>query len=217
MNPTRVWTFLPRGLREPLALFLITGIIVLVGSYSGAYNLYRLFAFWPGDFLHGRVWQALTYPLLPGGLPYLIWNLFFFAVLAARLVRAFGRQQFWLFCFVATLGTAAVKLALTPVDQGPLIGIGGIVFAMFAAWHRLFSNEDVMLMSEWRMKMGPAILITAGLNIMFSLLSSCGFWNAVAILGGWATGWLYLAAQERWRMRGGAKQLPTERISRLEI
>jgi membrane associated rhomboid family serine protease len=115
------------------------------------------------------------------------------------------------------LGTAAVKLALTPFNQGPLIGLGGIVFGMFAAWHRLFSNEEVMLMSEWRMKMRTAILVSAGLIIMFDLFSPCGFWDAVAILGGWATGWLYLAAQERWRMRGGAKQLPTERISRLEI
>ena len=213
----RVWLFLPGGLREPLALFLITGVVALTGSYSHAFDLYAPLALWPTDFWRGRFWQVVTYPLLAAGPADLIFNAFLFAVLGTRLVQGLGQRQFWLFCFVAVAGTAVVKLALTPLDHRPLVGFGGIVFAMFAAWHRLFSNEEVMLMTVWRMRMRTAILIIAGLIIMFGLLSSCGLWNAVAVLCGGATGWLYLAAQERWRLRRGAQLSPSERISRLEL
>ena len=217
MNLARVWSFLPRGLREPLALFLGTGIIALAGNYSRAWNLYAPLALWPADFWSGRVWQAVTYALLPAGPADLIFNSFFFVMLGIRLVHGCGRRQFWLFCLVAVVGTAAVKLALTPLDHKPLVGFGGVVFAMFAAWHRLFANEEVMLMAVWRMKMRTAILSVAGLIIMFGMLRSCGFWNAVAVLGGGATGWLYLAAQEHWRLSRRAQPLPSARISRLEL
>lgn len=215
--PQRVWSYLPRGLREPLALLLIAGIVALVGSYSRAFDLYTPLALWPTEFWRGRVWQAVTYLFLPAGPADLIFNGFFFATLGTRLVQGWGRRQFWLFCLVAVVGTAVVKLTLTPLDHNPLVSFGGVVFAMFAAWCRLFANEEVMLMAVWRMRMRTAILIIAGLIIMFGLLSSCGFWNAVAVLGGGATGWLYLAAQERWRLRRRAQPLPSQRISRLEL
>jgi membrane associated rhomboid family serine protease len=213
----RISSFLPRGLREPLVLMLLAGVVALAGSYSGAFDLYAPLALWPVGFWHGRVWQAVTYPLLPAGPADLIFNGFLFAVLGGRLVQGFGRRQFWLFCLVAVVGSAVVKLALTALDHRPLVSFSSIVFAMFAAWCRLFANEEVMLMATWRMRMRTAILIIAGLIIMFGLLSSCGFWNAVAVLGGGATGWLYLAAQERWRLRRRARTLPSERISRLEL
>ena len=213
----RVWSFLPRGIREPLALLLIAGVLALAGSFSGAWNPYAPLALWPNEFWRGRVWQAVTYPLLPFGPADLIFNGFLFSVLGTRLVKDFGWRQFWLFCLVAVVGTAATKLALTPFNHGALVGIGGIVFAMFAAWCRLFANEEVMLMAAWRMRMRTAVLIIAGLSIMFALLSPCGFWNALAMLGGGATGWLYLAAQSRWLLRRCPQPLPSERIRRLEL
>jgi membrane associated rhomboid family serine protease len=196
---------------------LLAGVIALVGSYSGAFDLYAPLALWPRGFWHGRVWQAVTYPWLPAGPADLIFNGFLFAVLGGRLVQGWGPRQFWLYCLVGVLGSAVVKLAFTALDRGPLVSFSSVVFAMFAAWHRLFDNEEVMLMAAWRMRMRTVILIIAGLIIMFGLLTSCGFWNAVAILGGGVTGWLYLAAQEHWRLRRGARPVSSERISRLEL
>ena len=213
----RILTFLPRGVREPMGLLILTGTVGLAGSYSGKLDLYTTLALWPVDFWQGYVWQAMTYWLLPAGPADLIFNLFLFAVLGARLAPGMGRGQFWLYCLVGAIGTAAMKLAVTPFDHKPLVSFGGVVFALFAAWHRLFGNEEMMLMAVWRMRMRTAILIIAGLIIMFGLLSSCGFWNAAAVLGGGATGWLYLAAEERWRLRRRAQPLPSERISRLEL
>lgn len=213
----RVWSFLPRGVREPLALLLVAGVVALAGGYSGAFDLYAPLALWPGEFWRGRVWQALTYPLLPFGPVDLIFNSFLFAVLGTRLVREWGRRQFGLFCLVAIAGTAAAKIALTPFNRGALVGVGGIIFGMFAAWYRLFANEEVMLMGAWRMSMRTAIMIFAGMSVIFGMLSPCGFWNALAVLGGAATGWLYLEAQSRWLMRRPAQQLSSERIRRLEL
>ena len=214
----RIWSFLPRGIREPLALLVITGVVALAGSYSRSFDLYAPLALWPSELWHGRVWQVVTYPWLPGGPVNLIFNGFLFAMLGARLAQVWGRRQFWLFCFVAIVGTAVTKLALTPLNRGALVSIGGVIFAMFAAWHRLFPNEEVILMAVWRMRMRTAILIIAGLTIIMSgLFCPCGFWNALAALGGGATGWLYLAAQERWLLRRPAQQVASERISRLEL
>ncbi len=216
--PNRLWSFLPRGVREPLALVVVAGLVALAGAYSRAFNLYRPLALWPGDFWRGFVWQPATYALLPVGAADLIFNGFFFAMLGARLVQIWSRRQFWWFCFAAVLGAAVVKLALTPLNRAPLAGIGGVIFAMLAAWYRLFAHEEVMLMTVWRMRMRTAVLIIGGLNIIFGLLSPCGFWNALAILvGGSATGWLYLTAQSRWAMGRRAWALPEERISRLEL
>jgi len=213
----RIWSFLPRGIREPLAILLAVGVLGLVGSYTGAWDLYGPLALWPTQFWRGRVWQMVSYALLPFGPADLIFNALFFAVLGTRLVQGFRRRGFWLFCFVAMIGTAVVKLALTPFNRGVFVGIGGVVFAMFAAWYYLFSNEEVMLMGVWRMRMRTAILIIAGLIIMFGLFSPCGFWNALAILGGGATGWLYLALRTRWILQRPAQPLASERIRRLEL
>jgi membrane associated rhomboid family serine protease len=213
----RVWSFLPCGIREPLALLLTGGLVALAGSFSGAWNLYGPLALWPAEFWRGRVWQAVTYPLLPFGPADLIFNGFLFAVLGTRLMQELGWRQFGLFCLVAIVGTAAVKLALTPFNHAALVGIGGVIYAMFAAWCRLFSNEDVMLMGVWRMSMRTAMMIIAGMSMIFGLLSPCGFWNQLAMLGGGATGWLYLAGQSRWLLRRGPQPLASERIRRLEL
>jgi membrane associated rhomboid family serine protease len=168
-------------------------------------------------FWRGRFWQALTYPLLPFGPVDLIFNGFLFVVLGTRLRQELGRRQFALLCLAAIIGTAAVKLALTPFNQAALVGIGGVIYAMFAAWYRLYPNEEVMLMSAWRMSMRTAIAIFAGLSILFGLLSPCGFWNQLAMLGGGATGWLFLAAQTRWFLQRSPQTVPSERMQRLEL
>lgn len=218
MNLARcVWSFLPRGVRGPLALLLGAGAIALAGNFLGAFNIYASLALWPRDFWRGHVWQAATYPLLPFGPADLIFNGFLFAILGTRLVQVWGRWQFWRFCLVGALGAAVVKLALSPLNRGGLVGIGGVIYAMLAAWYRLFANEDVCLMAVCQTRMKTAILVIAALNIIFGLLSPCGFWNALAILGGGATGWLYLAAQSRRVLRQTARQLPSERIRRLEL
>jgi membrane associated rhomboid family serine protease len=219
MNPTnRLGSFLPPGVREPLAATLVTGIVARAGADLRVFNLYPPFALWPGAFWRGSVWQAATYAWLPLGPADWIFNGFFFAMLGTRLVQVWGRRPFWWFCFAAVLGTAMVKLALTPLNRAPLAGIGGVIFAMLAAWYRLFAHEEVMLMTAWRMRMRAAVLTIGGLNIVFGLLSPCGFWNALAILiGGSATGWLYLTAQSRRAMSRRARRLPEERISRLEL
>jgi membrane associated rhomboid family serine protease len=213
----RVWHYLPVGVRGPVALLILAGIVALAGAYSGRFDLYGPLALWPFEFWRGQIWRAITYAWLPAGPADLIFNGFLVAILGTRLVAGLGRREFWMFCLVGMLGTAIAKLALSPLNRGPLVGMAGVVFAMFAAWYRLFPTEEVMLMATWRMSMRTAILIVAGLIIMFGLLSSCGFWNSVAILLGGATGWLYLAAQSWWRLRHGPRVLPSERIRRLEL
>ncbi|HVM60265.1 MAG TPA: rhomboid family intramembrane serine protease [Verrucomicrobiae bacterium] len=214
---SRAWGHLPAGVRGLVALVVLTGGVSLAGAYSRTFDLYGPLALWPGEFWRGRVWQAVTYAWLPGGPADLIFYGFLLAILGTRLEMGLGRREFWLFCLVGLVGTAIARLALTPLSSAPLVGMGGVVFAMFAAWYRLFPNEEVMLMATWRMSMRSAILIVAGLIIMFGLLSRCGFWNAVATLGGGGIGWLYLAAQSAWRSRRGPRVLPSERIRRLEL
>jgi membrane associated rhomboid family serine protease len=213
----RIWSLLPWGVREPLAVLLVVGVIALVGRISGKFDSYALLALWPTEFWRGHVWQAVTYPLVPFGLADLLVNGFFFAMLGARLVQTWGRWPFWRFCYVAALGTAAVKLMLSPLNGGGLVGISGIIYAMLAAWYRIFANEEVCLMGMGQMRMKTAVFIIGALNIVFSLLCPCGFWNALATLGGALTGWLYLAAQSRWALRQVAQPLPSQRISRLEL
>jgi membrane associated rhomboid family serine protease len=213
----RIWSFLPWGVREPLAVSLVMGVIALAGSLTHTFDLYGTLVLWPAEFWRGRIWQVATYPLLPFGLADLLVNGFFFAMLGRRLVQVWGRWPFWRFCFVAVLGTAAVKLMLSPFNGGGLVGISGIVYAMLAAWYRLFANEEVCFMGVGQMRMKAAVLIIGGLNIIFGLLCPCGFWNALATLGGAVTGWLYLAAQSHWALRQDAQTMPSQRISRLEL
>jgi len=213
----RIWSFLPRGVRGPLAVSLIMGVIALVGRTSGTFDSYASLALWPTEFWRGRIWQAVTYPLLPFGLADLLVNGFFFAMLGTRLVQVWGRWPFWRFCFVAVLGTAVVKLMLTPLNRGGLVGISGVIYAMLAAWYRLFANEEVCFMGVGQVRMKTAVFIIGASNIIFNLLCPCGFWNALATLGGAVTGWLYLAAQSHWALRQDAQTLPSQRISRLEL
>ncbi len=228
MNSKRAWSSISLGLREPLIIFIITGIIALIGHYSKWYNVYDYLALWPPAVLQGHLWQLVTYAFVPGGPADLIFNLFLFALLGTRLVRGFGRGQFWLYCLIGALATALIKMAFSFVLLGltvvgvkvpmtGMVGLSGVIFAQFAAWFHLFGNEEVMMMAVWRMRMRTAILITAGLIIMFSLCTWLTFLDGLAILGGGATGWLYLVAREQMRMRQPAQTVPTDRISRLEV
>jgi len=213
----RIWLFLPRGVRGPLGMSLMVGVAALVGSYSRAFNLYTPLALWPGDVWRGRICEVVTYPLLPFGPADLIVNGFFFAMLGIRLVQVWGRWPFWRFCLIAALGSAVVKLMLSPFNQGGLVGISGIIYGMLVAWYRLFANEEVCLWGWGQMRMKTAVFIIGALNAVCGLLCPCGFWNELAALGGAVSGWLYLAARSRWALRQDAQPLPSQRISRLEL
>src|SRR5262249_25327984 len=121
MKTNRIWSFLPSGVREPLAIFLIVGIAAIVGSFTGKLDLYTPFALWPDDVWYGRVWQMVTYVLLPGSPANLIFYGFLFVVLGTRLVQVLGTGRFWLFCLVGALGTAITKLALARLNSGGII------------------------------------------------------------------------------------------------
>jgi membrane associated rhomboid family serine protease len=188
----------------------------LIGNATGSFNLYRWLALAPPRFWSGEVWTVATYFLLPGGWADLLLNGFFIAWLGGMIERGMRRGDFLLYCLITVLGTGLAKVLLTPASPFMLVGTGGVVFGLIAAiWH-LLGHERVMFLGIGEMSIRTAMWIIGGLNIVIAL--PCAGWvNTLIMLSGAVAGWIYLVLRSRIPGGGTARQVPDERVRKLEL
>lgn len=183
-----------------LAAYFALAIAGLVLSQQALLSLSLHLTFIPSYFLHGWLWQPLTYSLFhPTGA---IWGTLA-ELLSIWFIAGFlegYRPSSWVMSlYVASvLGTAITAAAIYdaadkfghPMDQVPIYGCMGGVFGLLVAIGVLYGETEFMMMFIINIKAKYMAMIYA--LIAFAMIFSANKLYAFAQLGGGLSGLLFL-------------------------
>jgi membrane associated rhomboid family serine protease len=168
-------------------------------------DLVATFGFLPGAFVHGALWQPLTYSLIHPGLLGTVFELLSLWFMAGFLETQ-GHGASWVtgIFAVSVLGTAAAGLAIFAasgtlgysVGTYPLFGCFGGIFGLLAAIGLLYGDVQFMLFPL------PIGIKARYLVIIYALISIAMLFGqermyAFAELGGALTGLLWVRLAPR--------------------
>jgi membrane associated rhomboid family serine protease len=196
-----------RGATRRLVLVNLVAYFVLylasIAAPEPTGHLTRTLVLAPSDFLHGAIWQPLTYSLVHFGLFGVLLELLSLWFLAGFLEPFHGDR--WVTGLFATsiLGTAAGAVVLYfgaaafghPIEQVPLSGCFGAIFGMLVAIGYLYGDVQFLLLFVIGIK-ARYLAIIYGL-ICFAMLFGQQQMYAFAQLGGALAGLIYVRAAPR--------------------
>lgn len=160
-------------------------------------------AFIPGDFIHGALWQPLTYSLVHFGMIGTLFELLSLWFLAGFL-EGFHNSSWVIWLYVASvLGTAVAALAIYAVSSTfgasllpiPLYGCFGGVFGLLAAIGVLYGDTEFLMMFIIGIKAKYLVIIYA--LIAVAMMFGEQRMYAFAQLGGAVAGLLFVKAAPR--------------------
>jgi len=128
-------------------------LIVMVGFREQGAGLAYSLSFTPGAFLHGALWQPLTFSFVHTGILNTLFELLSLWFIAGFLESAHNSNWVMGLYAVSVLGTAAAALALYAVSGtfnyslsvSPLYGCFGGIFGLLAAIGLLHGDAQFML------------------------------------------------------------------------
>lgn len=173
--------------------FLIAQLL----SADTALRVFGLLAFDPAGFLHGYLWQPLTYSFVHAGLLGTLFELLSLWFLAGFLEQMHSSSWINGLYAVSVLGTAAAALVIYAL-RGPLayavapvvmFGCFGGIFGLLVAIGTLYGDTEFLLFFTIGIK-ARYMAIIYGL-IAIAMLFSQQRMYAFAQLGGALAGWLY--------------------------
>src|ERR1700690_4298689 len=110
------------GVRALLLVLTISYLVAVAGVFSHAYNLYAPLALSGPEFWKGKVWQIVTYSLLPAGLFDFLFNWIMVLFLGACLEKLWSRRQLWAYCLIPAIGAAVAKVLIEPSSPRLMVG-----------------------------------------------------------------------------------------------
>lgn len=186
-----------------LAAYFVVLLLGFVSSGLLEWLLDRT-VFLPQTFLHGWLWQPLTYSLVHTGIVGTLLELLSLWFLAGFLEPQHGDSWVMGLYGASVLGTAAASLAIyaaglalhSTVAATPLYGCFGGIFGLLIAIGVLYGDTEFMLFPL------PISIKARYLAVIYGLVSLAMLFGeqkmyAFAQLGGAAAGWLYLRAMQR--------------------
>lgn len=137
-------------------LLWINGILWFVFAIAFAARigplatLFRWLSLTPEIFLHGALWQPLTYMFLhdPGGLWHVGLNLFALWMFGGTLARDWGSERFLHFYLICGAGAGLVDVAVrlfTGTAAVPTIGASGAVLAVVTAFAVKYPQTPILI------------------------------------------------------------------------
>ena len=181
-------------------------VLTLAGFTSGGvYNwLFAHFTLWPQAFLHGWIWQPLTYSLVQIGILSTLLGLLSLWFLAGFLQNFHSSSWVMSLYIVSVLGTAVAAIAIYLCSQAlgfslgqvPLYGSFGGNFGLLAAIGVLYGDTQFMLFPL------PIGIKARYLAIIYALIAIASMFGAqsfyaFAQLGGALAGFLYVRMAPR--------------------
>ncbi len=184
-----------------VAYFALIVLGAVMPALAG--SLVNLLAFSPAAFLHGALWQPLTYSLVHFGLMGTLFELLSLWFLAGFLEAMHADSWVMGLYGASVLGTAAAGallygasvafgLSVIPV---PLYGCFGGIFGLLVAIGVLYGETEFLLFFTIGIK-ARYMAIIYGL-VATAMLFSTQRMYAFAQLGGALAGWLYLRTASR--------------------
>ena len=207
---------LPLGARVLVLLYALGFPLSLVGHYTNTFELYDWFALWPALVRKGEVWGALTYAFLPAGVIDWAVSLFWLATLVSVVARTWSGRELWTYCLLGALASALVIIAVNPSVNGGVVGNGGMIFALLAAWYLLYGHERILLLGIGEMSVRQAAILVAVVDVAISFFC-LGWLVTLAMMSGGVAGWLYLMLRGKQVLKRRSQVVGSERIARLEL
>ena len=97
-------------------------------------------------FLHGWIWQFVTYQFLHGGVLHILFNMMCLYMLGPELERVVGSARFLTLYLVSGIVGGAGWLAIQYPNMGNCIGASGAVFGVMAAFATMFPRLPLTVM-----------------------------------------------------------------------
>jgi membrane associated rhomboid family serine protease len=224
-----------RGATRRLVLWNLAAYFALALAQmvvpATAVQLALSFAFVPGAFLHGALWQPLTYSLVHPVLLNTLFELLSLWFLAGFLEST--RSASWVtgLYAISVLGTAAAAAAIYACSRPlsfslaeiPITGCIGGIFGLLVAIGTLAGDVEFLLFFTIGIKARYMVAIYALISI--AMLFGQQKMYAFAQLGGALAGWLYIrmaprhgfsfVLSERWySLRNGYYRWKRRRVAR---
>ena len=207
-----------RGVTRSLVLLNLFAYFALVlaqlTTQEHGSQLAEALKFLPGAFLHGWVWQPLTYSFVHPGLVGTLFELLSLWFLAGFLENL--HRPGWIagLYAVSVLGTAAAAVVIyvaSPtlgysLTQTSLYGCGGGIFGLLVAIGVLYGDMEFLLFFTIGIKAKYLVAVYALISI--AMLFGEQRMYAFAQLGGGLAGWLYI----RMAPRRGVSFVVSERV-----
>lgn len=207
---------LPRGSFLLVVLYAVGYLFALAGHYTHTFELYDWLMLSPAVTWKGEIWRVFTYAFLPNGVVDWAVSLFWLATLVAVLGRNWSAIELWIYCLLATVAGALVVALVKPGMRLGIVGNGAMIFALLAAWYRLYGRERLILLGFGELSVRQAAVLIAGLEVLISLFC-LGWFVTLAMMGGGVIGWLYLVLRGKHALNRRSQVLDSQRIARLEL
>ena len=163
----------------------------------------------------GQVWRVVSYAFLPNSLLDWILSVFWLATLVSVLGRNFSARGFWAYSLLGALASALFVLLLRPKWPIPVVGCGGMTFALLVAWDRLYRRERLILLGIGEVSVRQAAILIAVINSL--VLFFCSWFLMLAMWCGGIAGWIYFLASSKRLIARRSGQIESQRIARLEL
>jgi membrane associated rhomboid family serine protease len=155
----------------------------------------------PALFIHGFLFQAVTYLFIHGSLTHLAFNMLTLWMFGAEMERLWGTRRFLWYYAVCGIGAALLTVAVGPFETTPTIGASGAILGVVLAYGMAFPNRTVLL--YFVIPMSARLFVLGIIVLQFVMIWTGSFASSnvavVAHLGGMLAGYLYL--KRVWRVR----------------
>ena len=207
---------LPGGARLLILAYAFGFPLACLGHITHSYDLCYWMALSPETVWSGEVWRLVSYAFLPLGIVDWVVSLFWLATLVSVIGRNWSVWELWGYCLLATLA-GALPFAAFRIEIGMgLVGNGAMIFALLAAWYRLYGRERLILLGIGEISVRQAAVLVAVIEIL--VMGFCVGWLVtLAMLCGGLAGWLYLLLRGKHVMSRRGQVVNSERVARLEL
>jgi len=212
----KFFSSLPVGARLLILFYALGFPLALIGQYTHAADLYDWLALFPALVRKGEVWSMATYAFLPGGILDWVISLFWLATLVAVIARNWSSGELWGYCLLATIVGALVVVVANPPMKYGVVGNGAMIFALLAAWYRLYGRERLILLGVGEISVRQAAILVGVIEFLISLFC-LGWLVTLAMMSGGVVGWFYLFLRGKSAMNRRSQVVDSERIARLEL
>ena len=188
------------GPLSPAVKALIIGNVAMFLVMPFVPSVARLLMLVPGEVLHGRVWQLVTYMFLHGSLAHIFFNMLALWMFGVELERRWGSRYFLKYYFICGVGAAltTVLLSFVPGTFGQqlyyslTIGASGAVYGVLLGYAMYFPNRPIYLYFVFPIPSKYFVMIIGAISLLSSMSASGGGIANTTHLGGLLAGYLYL-------------------------
>ncbi len=167
-------------------------VFVLAGLFKG-FPWAALLGLVPAKVFAGlRVWQLATYMFVHLSLGHLLINMLMLYFFGPAIEAAWGEKEFLKFYFFTGIGAGLCSWLAAFNSFIPVVGASGAIFGLLVAYAIMFPQTVILLLFIFPMKIRPAVILLAGINLLGAMSQSSSGIAYAAHLAGGLLGYIYL-------------------------